>query len=81
MLYFHHRLDVRSQPLIIFWREIMGSMETSRRNLLKAGTAAAAAVAAAPLTAQAAVSAENTKFDARMTSWSWLRFRRHGLRL
>ena len=42
----------------------MGSMETSRRNLLKAGTAAAAAVAAAPLTAQAAVSAENTKFDA-----------------
>ena len=42
----------------------MGSMETSRRNLLNAGTAAAAAVAAAPLTAQAAVSAENTKFDA-----------------
>ena len=42
----------------------MGSMETSRRNLLKAGTAAAAAVAAAPLAAQAAVSAENTKFDA-----------------
>ena len=41
----------------------MGSMETSRRNLLKAGTAAAAAVAAA-LAAQAAVSAENTKFDA-----------------
>jgi len=39
-------------------------METSRRNLLKAGTAAAAAVAAAPLAAQAAVSAENTKFDA-----------------
>ena len=64
VLYFHHGWTYAASRSSIFWREIMGSMETSRRNLLKAGTAAAAAVAAAPLTAQAAVSAENTKFDA-----------------